>query len=312
MAESISQNRKQAAETATAPHGGPHFDPTTLPTSCISGLRLARPRGTGHAVPELSRACLIRLIDFPEMPFRTSVHETIKAGRSALLVRTELPIGGKMTPVAYKRVRRRNWLKKITLLFRVNRPLRAWRIGHEFLFRGIPTAKPIAVILPRGAGIGGDTYLVTEWIQGGAHPAEFSQMLRPFEPRAAASRLHVAARRLGELIGRMHAQNIAHRDLKPGNLLLQDRDDDVAAYVIDLDGASLRTFITRRIRIRDLSRLAFGLHDKPSISLTARLRFLKSYLESARRHDWPWKTAWCELASATTMRRIRKLKFGPG
>ncbi|MGE3314433.1 MAG: lipopolysaccharide kinase InaA family protein [Planctomycetaceae bacterium] len=310
MTEPTSKPTQTTAASQQSAHG-PHFELASLPETRIESLKLVRPRGTGYAIPELSRACLIRLIDFPEMPFRTSVRETIKAGRSALLVRTELPINGKMTPVAYKRVRRRNWLKKLTLLFRASRPLRAWRLTHEFLHRGIPTARPVAVILPRGASLGADAYLITEWIAGGAHPAEFGRLLRPFEPRAGVRRLHKAARRLGELIGRMHAQNVAHRDLKPGNVLLQDRDDDVAAYVIDLDGASILPFVSRRTRVRDLSRLAIGLVDASDIGRTARLRFLQSYLGAAEQRNWNWKSAWREIAVATNVRRIRKKKTGP-
>ncbi len=61
--------------------------------------QLTRPRGTGYAVTGFSRACLIRLIDFPEMPLRTNVHETVKAGGTALLVRTEFPFEHKQVAV---------------------------------------------------------------------------------------------------------------------------------------------------------------------------------------------------------------------
>jgi hypothetical protein len=109
---------------------GPHFDIdiASFPAPRNTWLKLVRPRGTGYAVPEFSRACLIRLIDFPEMPFRIGVNETIKAGRSTLLV-LELPVAGRMIAVAYKHVRRRHWVKRLTMLFRTNRVLRSrnWR-----------------------------------------------------------------------------------------------------------------------------------------------------------------------------------------
>ena len=294
--------------TGSAPNaiGGPHFKVASLPQQRSAWWKLVRPRGTGYAVPEFSRACLIRLIDFPEMPFRTSVRETIKAGRSALLVRTELPIGGRMTSVAYKHVRRRNWVKRLTVLFRTNRILRTWKLGHELLARGIATARPLAVIVPRATRLSGDGFLISEWLEGAASPAEFLQLLRPFEPRARLRRTRVAAHKLGDLLGRMHARNISHRDLKPGNVLLQDREHDIAAYVVDLDGAGLCARVSRRVRIRDLSRLALGLEACPDIARTTRLRFLKSYLAAAGDKTWNWKTAWRDLAAATATRRLRK------
>ena len=36
-----------------------------------------------------------------------------KQGNTALLVRAELPLSGRMTSVAYKRVSRKNWWKKL-------------------------------------------------------------------------------------------------------------------------------------------------------------------------------------------------------
>jgi tRNA A-37 threonylcarbamoyl transferase component Bud32 len=305
---SHSYKTKHGLSTSHTASVGPHFDVTAIPQEPANWLKLVRPRGTGTAVSEFSRACLIRLIDFPEMPFRSSYSETIKMGRSAILVRTELPVGGKMTSIAYKRVRRRNWFKKLTLLFRANRVLRCWKLGHEFLKRGIPTARPLAVILPRRAEAAGCAYLATEWLEGAADPEQFGRVLRPYAPRACFHREQLAAQRLGELLGRMHARGISHRDLKPGNLLLRDRDNDVEAYIIDLDGAAIGIRTGRRTRIRDLSRLAFGLEKSPAISSSARLRFLRSYLSAVEDSAWNWKTAWNELSAAVEVRRWRKIK----
>ena len=57
-------------------------------------VRLVRPLGIGYAAGDFSHDCLVRLIDFPEMPLRTGTREAIKTGRSAQVIRTELPVRG--------------------------------------------------------------------------------------------------------------------------------------------------------------------------------------------------------------------------
>ncbi len=93
--------------------------------------QLVRSRGVGHAVASFSRACLIRLIDFPEMPLRVNTHETVKAGRTALVVRTAFPVENRRVAAAYKRVRRQNWWKSLADMFATHRLLRTWRLGRE-------------------------------------------------------------------------------------------------------------------------------------------------------------------------------------
>src|SRR5690606_34782469 len=108
--------------------------------------RLARGTRAGCAVPEFSHACLVRLLEYPALPLRIDTREIVKAGHTALIVRTELPVAGRLVPVAYKRVRRKNWWKVLTALLRPNAALRTWRLGHELLARGIATARPLAAI----------------------------------------------------------------------------------------------------------------------------------------------------------------------
>ena len=94
-----------------------------MPATAHVHDRLVRPNGIGYAVAEFSHACLVRLIDYPALPLQTNTHETIKAGGTALIVRTQFPLQERNVPVAYKRVRRRNWLKVLTALIRTNRTL---------------------------------------------------------------------------------------------------------------------------------------------------------------------------------------------
>ncbi len=268
--------------------------------------QLVRPRGIGYAVADFSRACLIRLIDFPELPLRTNTHETIKAGRTALLVRTEFPVGDKLVPAAYKRVRRRNRWKVLTALLRTNRLLRTWRLGRELLKRGIATPRPLAVVVPRAYDVGGEAFLAVEWIGNAQNLREFSESIEQIAPQRRNRPLKQASVSLGRLIGRLHAANIAHRDLKATNLLLRNRGPLGETYVIDLDGASLCRRLPWSRRLRNLSRLEISLAEFSGIGRTARRRFLEAYLDEFPEPRRDWKTLWRELATISSALSARK------
>lgn len=269
------------------------------------GYRLRRGGRIGYAAPELPRDCLIRLLEFPELPFRTSTRETIKVEQTTLLVCAQLPIDGRMVPVAYKRVRRRNWLKRLTAVLRGNRARRAWRLAQRMEQLGIATATPLAAIIPRWELRNPDSFLMTAWVE---HSCNLDLRLQAFgESPLSPGHTKAAARSLGRLLGRMHACRISHRDLKASNVLLQETSTDASARIIDLDGAAVRWHVSRRRRARDLARLVIDLGRFPIVSRAQRMRFLKAYLAAADPR-WNWKSAWRRLEWATASLKARKQK----
>jgi len=269
-------------------------------------LRLARPLGTGYAVGAFSRACLIRLIDYPEMPLKTHTNEIIKASCSTLLVRTELSVDGRMTPVSYKRVTRKGWLKRLTGALRVNRTFRTWKIARKFHELGIATAKPLAVIVPRKTAPSRPTFIAHEWIEGAWDLHAYAGQLERRGESQKSMRSRSVAESLGRLLGHLHASNISHRDLKESNLLMVERDENVEAYVIDLDGAAVRRRMPRSLRLKNLARLGVSVESLPPVGRTVKLRFLKAYLSRADDPTWDWKTVWLDLTKQTAAMSARK------
>ncbi len=282
--------------------------------------KITRRGWTAYAVADFPRDLLIRLVECPDLPLRSGPAETIKAGNTALVVRASLPMHAGMTSVAYKRIRRKTVLKKLTQAITRNRTLRTFLIGHRFLQHGIETARPLAVIIPSRFDVAAPSWLATEWV-GGETVANFAERITQLAPSAQKSAADAAAIALGTLLGKMHAAGITHRDLKSQNLMLRialtsprvagaaananapvreprNRYEEEAntcvttgaafpshpamtAAVIDLDGAAFAGPAVSLRRWKDLARLAADAESWPVVCHTTRMRFLVAYLHAA-------------------------------
>ena len=292
------------------------------PTQPAGELRLTRRAGRGVCVPECSRASLIRWIDYPELPLRTHVRETLKCGRSSLVVRADVPIGEGVVRIAFKRYSRRNLWKVVTGTFKASRANRAWRLGHLLREMGIATPRPLVAVTPRSLSRWVDSYLATEFVEGFPlyELAErVSSLPRPARIRAVARVVEA----VGGLVGGLHAAGFRHRDLKPGNILIAGdlaspatsdapRGDPVAggpsspetaaAVLIDLDGVSRRPGLSRSLRLRDLSRLCVGVDPELRRRPSSGVRFVRAYLAACGDSDWTWRDCYRQLAAATANR----------
>jgi len=249
--------------------------------------RLAEPWAVGYGVTDLAPEDLKRLLADPMRPLQEAT-ATIKHTRSTVVVKTRLPLAGEPTFVAYKRARYKHWWKALLAVFRRSRSLRAWYLGHALLQRGIATARPVCVCEPRRRGLRWESYLAAEWIEG-EDLQTYVQRVRDVPPETRWAKARSAAVTLGQLLGRMHAWHVAHRDLKAANLMVVDRGERLAAYLIDLDGVRLLRRISPRRRARNLARLAASIEAHPWVTRTLRLRFLHAYLEELPESQRDWK-----------------------
>ncbi len=215
-----------------------------------------------------------------------------------------------MISVAYKQVKRRSWWKVLSAWVLGNRTLRTWKMGLKLEQLGIPTAAPLFAVVPRWYQPARASYLACAWLAQGLNLTRYAEWLSELAPREAQQRLRSAAYALGELIGKLHAERISHRDLKAGNLLLINKPSSVEAYVIDLDGTYRYFWLPKFRRMRDLSRLALATRTYPALTSAARLRFLLAYLQTAGENPANWKSSWRRLRRLAQRRLTTKSKFG--
>jgi 3-deoxy-D-manno-octulosonic acid kinase len=180
----------------------------------------------------------------------------------------------------------------------LSRAGRAWRMAHALERAGVATPRAVAVTGTGWWPARRPSFLVTEEIPGAVTLDAWRG------PRIEA------ARRLGELVARLHAGGFSHPDLNAGNLVL---DPAGRPWLVDLDTAR-RLGPTSRLRavgrfhaVGDLARLARRVAVFPGITRTDRLRFLQRYAEVNGDGDWRrWWRLVALRAEAAQARRARR------
>ena len=198
--------------------------------------------------------------------------------------------------------------------------LRSWLLGHGLLERGIPTARPLAVLHRRQAGLVREGYLVTEKIEPAEELNAYVAGLSSLPGPEARRRLLRQIERVAQSVRDLHRCRLSHRDLKAANLLVTSAAAEetpvgapqpfgsmsVAAlprttnlWFIDLVGVRLHDHLGRRRRVQNLARLNARFLEQPLVSRTERLRFLRIYLGWGIHGKNDWKTWWRQIAAAT-------------
>jgi tRNA A-37 threonylcarbamoyl transferase component Bud32 len=270
--------------------------------------RIVRPAAAGHAVADFPRDEFERLLASPDHPLRAGAHRPLKLAHRSVVVQTDLPLAEGSVRVAYKRVRAKNWWKALAFFLGRSPAMDAWYLGHALLLRGVATARPLMVCETRKRGLRGDSYLATQWIDGAINLHLYGWKLARSTAAERRVRTRQAAVALGRLLGRMHAWNISHPDLKGCNLLIAEQAAGLEVFLIDLDGVRLARRLRPSTRARNLGRLATSIEAHPWVTRTDRLRFLRAYLQEASPSQaCDWKRLW-RAAGAAGRAITRRLK----
>jgi len=213
--------------------------------------------------------------------------EVVKDSPSGRVVRRKLSVGDAELDVYVKRPRRKQTWKIILDCLRASRPLRAFDLGHRMMTRGVDTAMPLAAIERRVGPFLVDSILITETVPA-SHLNQFlhARLSHVADPQLAdmseAEQESVARSvlsSLGQMVRRLHDNNLVHRDLKSGNILVHwTPEDGPSVVLIDLDGLKHVSRISMRQRFQGLMRLNVSLLACTSVSHAGRLRMLLGYL----------------------------------
>jgi tRNA A-37 threonylcarbamoyl transferase component Bud32 len=264
------------------------------------------------AVADFPSDLLEALLGAPHRPFDCPASRLLKNGRSATVCEFDLVLEGKKRRVIYKRFRATKPSEPWVHLVRPAPAMSSWVNGHALLDRGLPTARPLAVIRRRRFGLVRESYLLTEKLTGvrdlRSHVDQTAKL--PNGDQVAMTRLLVE--RLAVLARELHDRGLSHRDFKASNVLVQTRGATPPPrtlhavfrplprlYLIDLEGVERRRAISRPRKVQNLARLHASFHDHPLLSRTDKLRFLRTYMRWGLNGRQGWKAWWRQIAQAT-------------
>jgi tRNA A-37 threonylcarbamoyl transferase component Bud32 len=261
----------------------------------------------GHAVTDLDRATLDTLAADPDEPFRRSF--LLKDSRSSTVAEFDLPIDGTPRRVIWKRFRVTSATDPLTALLRPTPALRSWIHGHGLRERCLPTPRPLLVLHRRRHGLMQEGYLLTEKIHNAEELSRYLAGLGSLSEGERRPRLRALLEQVARLVRQLHRCQLAHRDLKAANILVQRREDPTL-YLIDLVGVARCTVLSRRQRVRNLARLHASFHDHPLLTRTDKLRFLRTYLAWGLHGKQGWKAWWRAITEATAAKVAKNARNG--
>ncbi len=281
----------------------------------------------GYAITDLDQGALEALVADPDAPFHWPEARVLKDSRSCTVVEFDLVAGGQTRRVIYKRFKMTSWTDPWAALVRHTPALRSWIHGQGFRERGLPTARPLAVLERSRLGLRREGYLLTEKI---ADAHDLHEFLADLKRLPESERRRLVRRQIdlaAQVVREMHSRCLSHRDLKASNLLVS-RDYSqflspfssnpwggeqnsllpvfpTTIWLIDLVGVRRHRRLARSRKVQNLARLNASFLQTSPITRTDRLRFLRTYLDWGLYGAGDWKV-WWKAVDRATKAKVRK------
>ncbi len=174
-----------------------------------------------------------------------------------------------------KKYKPKSYFHPLFILFEGSKALKVWLLSNVLFDKDIPIPKPVAMIEKKKMGLRINGYLLTQFIEDAVNFKAYvnSQGITFLED----GRL---MRKLGQVIGKMHASCVIHGDLKWSNILLRDIDGAQDPVFVDLDHARQSNQFSDRDRAKDLARFVADIREMglaPQLAET----FIESYFDAA-------------------------------
>lgn len=173
-------------------------------------------------------------------------------------------------------------------LFRPSRARRAFNALLMLRQNGFDAPDPVGLFEKRLGPFCTDNSLLTEEVRSGRSMVDvFADLQKDCRPGGLA-RKRALIRAFAETVGRLHARGIFHGDLRLGNVLAVEQEQDWRFFFIDNERTQKFHRLPSRLRLKNLVQINLFIHG---ITDTDRMRFFRAYLAvspSIQKHYRKW------------------------
>ena len=196
-----------------------------------------------------------------------SSFEELSSSKFTRVFKFNVYFKGKIHNLILKQYLNRSLLDVLKNLLRPCRAQRAFKAGQMLKQHGFSTPDVVAAGKKTFAGIATRNFLVTSEVKDSVSLPEILSKSTPGK--------HELIRQFGEVVGKMHADNIFHGDLRLGNVLVKT--DNNRFIFIFLDNERTKKFreLPKRLRLKNLVQVSMF---RSYISDSDRIHFLDAYL----------------------------------
>lgn len=299
--------------------------------------RLQAPHAIGHTATDLDPELAHALLTDPDAPFRQQDVGYLKNSATSTVIEMTGLVCGRPTALIYKRFCLKKRSTPWTSLVRMPPALRSWQQGQGFRERGLPTPRPLLVLHRRRHGMLFEGFLLTEKIEHALHLHDFLDRLATLSPGDRIRPLRDGLERVARAVRELHRRQISHRDLKANNIMLTSPSPVLpcspaparaypetrslgerekgsqpldGVWFIDLVGVQQCRHLSKQRRVQNLARLNASFHERPDVTRSDRLRFLRTYLQWGLIGKHGWKKWWRTIGSATDAKVSRNERLG--
>nr|WP_169853148.1 lipopolysaccharide kinase InaA family protein [Anaerohalosphaera lusitana] len=201
--------------------------------------------------------------------------ERVNASTSARVFRCKIGFAGRPVELYFKQYLHRSVTDFLKHAFRPSRAVRSLKAAKMLAEHDLNAPPVVAVGELKLGPFVLENFTFTEAVN---HAPDLYEHVQAFAKSSSHLERRSFIEQLGETIGRMHATNISHGDLRPGNVLARKTDDRWQFFFLDNERTRKYMRIPRKLILKNLVQINM-LHSDV-LSSTDRMRFFKAYLRS--------------------------------